>query len=96
MSRLGAPERSDKRPIKVIIKTKEDQQKVMNSLRKLKGTEDEFGKISVTEDYTQTERKQIEEWVKKAKEQSANDEKYIYKVRGTPKNGIHLMRVVRK
>ena len=78
------------------MKTKEDQQKVMNSLRNLKGTADEFGKISVTEDYTQTERKQIEEWVKKAKEQSANDEKYIYKVRGTPKNGIHLMRVVRK
>ena len=96
VSRLGAPGKSEKRPIKVVMKTKEDQQKVMNNLRKLKGTEGEFGKISVTEDYTQTERKQIEEWVKKAKEQSDNDEKYLYKVRGTPKNGLHLIRVVRK
>ena len=96
VTRLGAPGNSGKRPIKVIMKSKADQQSVMSNLRRLKGTEQDFGKISVTEDYTQNEREQIKQWTNKAKEQSANDKEYIYKVRGDPKNGLRLIRVARK
>ena len=39
-------------PIKVIMGNKEAKEKVMSSLKKLKGTEDVFSKISITEDYT--------------------------------------------
>ena len=95
VARLGAPTKTGKRPIKVIMKSKEDQQLVMKNLRRLKGTEPELGKISVTEDYTQNERGQIKEWNKKAKELSANDKEYQYKVRGDPKNGLRLIRLAR-
>ena len=67
----------------------------MKNLRRLKGTEPEFGKISVTEDYTQNEREQIKEWNKKAKELSANDKEYQYKVKKDPKNGLRLIRLAR-
>ena len=34
-----------------IMSTKEAKEKVMRSLRKLKGTEDDIGKISITDDF---------------------------------------------
>ena len=62
----------------------------------MKNTEEEFGKISITEDFTQTEREMIKNWNKKAKAKSAEDESYIYKVRGDPKNGLALIRLKRR
>ena len=44
--RLGNPKPSKMRPIKVQMKTKDDKINVMKYLKKLKGTVDEFGKIS--------------------------------------------------
>ena len=35
----------------------------MANLNKLKDTEEEFGKIRITDDYTNTEREQIRMWV---------------------------------
>ena len=96
VTRLGNPDDSKKRPVKVVMKTKEDKQKVMMNLRKLKGTIDEFGKISVTEDYTQSEREQLRKWSTDAKKKSADDPKFDYKVRGDPKNGLRLLRVNKK
>ena len=90
---MGNPDGSKKRPIKVVMKTKEDKQKVMINLRKLNGTIDEFGKISVTEDSTQSERGQLRKWSNDAKKKSADDPKFEYKVRGDPKNGLRLLRV---
>ena len=40
-------------------------------LKRLKGTENELGKISITDDYTNGERDLIKIWVKKAAEKSA-------------------------
>ena len=45
----------------------------MGNLKRLKGTEDEFGKLSVTDDYTSSERELIKSWVKRAAEKSAGD-----------------------
>ena len=91
--RIGNPEKSNARPLKVTMKSKADQQIVMSRLSRLKNTEEEFGKISITEDYTQTEREMIKSWSKKAEEKSATDETHVYKVRGDPKNGLRLIRV---
>lgn len=94
--RLGQPNERKKRPIKVIMGTKEAKEKVMRNLNKLKGTEEDFGKLSITEDYTQTEREKIREWNVKAKAKSEQDAEYNYKVRGDPKNGLCLIRVAKK
>ena len=93
--RIGDSKKSSSRPIKVVIKSKMDRKAVMSKLNRLKGTEEEFGRISVTEDYTQTEREMIKTWNAKAKEKSAADKVYSYKVRGDPKNGLRLVRFKR-
>ena len=90
--RLGKQNERKMRPIKLIMSSKEAKDNVMQNLRKLRDTEDYFGKISVTEDYTQTEREMIREWNAKAKSKSENDADYNYKVRGNPKNGLSLKR----
>ena len=65
-------------------------------MNKLKGTQDDLGKISITEDYTTNEREEIRRWVKKAEKMSAEDPEKIYKVRGDPKNGMKLIWFARK
>ena len=64
--RLGNPNAKKKRPLKVVMENKYEKGKVMLNLRQLKGTEIEFGKISVTEDHTIEERQEIKSWVEKA------------------------------
>ena len=95
VTRLGKGA-SKRRPIKVVMKSKEDKGSVMKNLSKLKGTVDEFGKISITEDYTQTEREKLKQWIEDAKAKSKNDSQYTYKVRGDPKNGLRLIRLSKK
>ena len=63
----------------------------MQNLKQLKGKEDDFGKISVTEDYTKSERDEIKSYVEKAKRMSAEDPTKTYKVRGDPKNGLRMV-----
>ena len=60
----------------------------MTSLRHLKGTEETFGKISVTDDFTVTERQKIKDFAEKAREQSKQDISRVFKVRGDPKTGF--------
>ena len=50
----------------------------MANLQRLKGTVEEFGKISVTDDYTSGERHQIKAWVKNAEDKCAENSKYVY------------------
>ena len=78
------------------MKPKADKQKVMSRLNRLKGTSDEFGNISITDDYTQSERDIIKTWNERAKEKSANDKTHVYKVRGDPKNGLRIISYKKK
>ena len=94
--RIGDSKKSDARPIKITMKSKNDQEAVMSRLNRLKNTEEDFGKISITEDYTQSERDMIKSWSAKAKEKTAEDKEYSYKVRGDPKNGLRLVRFKRR
>ena len=73
------------------MKTEAEKDSVMANLRKLKGTEEEFGKISVTRDYTSSERDQIKEYTTKAAKQNEEDPTRVYKVRGDPKNGLKII-----
>ena len=87
---------TERRPIKVTMKNTADKHKVMDNLRLLKGTTHEFGRISITDDYTKTQREQIKKYSQMAKEKSDQSEEFIYKVRGNPKNGLRLVKFTRK
>ena len=76
-TRLGKPTENKRRTKKVTMKNNQDKENVMSNLRRLKDYAKEFGKISVTDDYTSGEREQIRCWVKKAEEKSSKDPEYV-------------------
>ena len=64
----------------------------MTRLPKLKGIQTHL-KMSITDDYTSMQRKAIQDAVKRARDRNANepeDSNIIWKVRGTPKNGLDI------
>ena len=75
--------------------TNKDKVSVMGNCKRFKSTENEFGKIRVTDDYTSGEREQIKNWIKRAEEKSLQDSNLIYRVRGDPKNGLRLVAFTR-
>ena len=94
ITRLGKPNERKKRPIKVVLRTEADRDKVMANLRFLKGSEFKFGNISVTKDYTESERNLIKGFVEKAKQKEFQKPGRVYKVRGDPsdsKNGLRII-----
>ena len=91
ITRLGQPNDRKMRTLKIVMKSCEDKELVMGNLRKLKGTEEVFGKISVTHDYSNTDREKIKEFATKARLQGQQDPTRIYKVRGDPKNGLRII-----
>ena len=96
--RIGKQNDQKSRPIKVIMKTTLDKDEVMENLNKLKNAPEKLRNISVTDDYTKEERQIIRSKVDEAnkKTQEEGDGKYIWKVRGSPKNGLRLMRFMIK
>ena len=87
-TRLGKPN-AGVRPIKVTMGTLSEKENIMNNLKNLKQAPDRFRKISITDDHTIEERNMIKakvaEAVKKTKDEGEG--KYVFKVRGSPKNG---------
>ena len=96
INRLGRPNETNRRTIKIVMKSKTDQENIMANLRKLKGTEEEFGKIRVTHDYTNNERDLIRRTIKVAEEKSEGNTEQVYRVSGDPKNGLRLVSFLRK
>ena len=78
------------------MKNKQVKERVLVNLNRLKDTVEEFGRISVTDDYINSEREEIKNWIKKAQEKSAQDPEKVFKVRGNPKNGLRLVVFVKK
>ena len=72
-----------------------NKEMVMQSLWKLKNSDDKFMKLHITEDYTQEERSLIRSFVEKAKVKSQEDsnKQYIWRVRGTPKKLVETNEV---
>ena len=85
---LGKPNESKKRTI-IVMANYISKAYVMQNLKRLKGSEIEFGKLRVTDDYTLIERELIRSWVKKAEEKTTDDSEFDYRVRGDPKKGLH-------
>ena len=75
------------------------QQKILRNLRNLKGNLEYIG-VSIKEDYTFNERQYIRNFVEKAKAMNALEETKmsdtVWRVRGTPKNGLTLKRFTKK
>ena len=92
--RLGKPDPAKRRPIMLMLESEAEKDKVMMKLPNLKDKA-EYKGVSITEDYTVTERKLIQDWRDKAKtknEEEGPDSNYVWRVRGTPKNGLDLKR----
>ena len=96
IDRIGQQSDNKNRPIKVTLKNEEERDKILDNLRNLKGKSLYKG-VSVTPDYTQHERMLVKEFYEKAKlktvEEESNETNYIWRVRGTPKNGLSLKRL---
>ena len=97
ITRLGQKDLVKIRPIKVNFEHDREKEKILANLGNLKDIDEYIG-ISITADYTQSERRLIKE---KAVEVKAKNEKepensgYIWKLRGSPKNGLSIRRVPR-
>ena len=93
--RLGRLNESEKRPLKIVIRKDDDKIKVMSSLGCLKGTADEFGKISITNDHTASEKELIKKFSMMAKEKTNKSTDKVFKVQCDPKNGLCLVSFVK-
>lgn len=91
--RLGAKSIEKTRPIRIKMESSQMKEVFMSSLWKLKNGPIKFQKISVTDDYTQDERREIKRWVNEAKQRTKDEVDYEWKVRGSPKNGLRLVKM---
>ena len=97
ISRLGAKNPFRLRPIKLVFELESEKDKVLQNLSNLKN-QNEYNRISVTADYTQSERELIKSHANEAKIRNENepeDSGYVWKLRGTPKNGLFIRRVTK-
>ena len=84
-----------KRPIKLVMNSENDKEKVLKNLRHLKG-KTLYKSISITADYTYSERQLTNDFREKANTKNdleEDKENFIWRVRGTPKNGLFLKRL---
>ena len=98
VNRIGAKNPETNRPLLLVLNNDGDKDKLIQNLTNLKGQANYKG-ISVAEDYTVAERKLLTEWREKAKAKNTEEgepSKYIWRVRGTPKNGLSLKRFMKK
>ena len=66
----------------------------MNNLHRLKNAAPNLRKISITDDHTIAERKEIATWISRAKEKTATDtDGNVWKVRGTPDTKLRLVKM---
>ena len=98
IERIGAADPNKGRPIKIVFNSEDDQQKVFLNLKNLKGM-NLYKKISIREDYTFTERALVKSFIEQAKmknhEEETKNSNMIWRVRGTPKNGLTLKKFTR-
>ena len=97
--RLGTTAPGKSRPMKLKNISENDKKNVMLRLPNLQTAEDQFKKVSVTDDYTVEEREEIRKYVQDAKaanEKEPPDSKYIWKDRGDPKNGLQVKRFLKR
>ena len=93
-TRLGKNSDNGKsRPLKLAMNSTDDKQLIMSRLPNLKTADDQYRKISVKDDFTPDERSQIRLWHEKATNLNTQENTTQYKVRGSPKNGLYLVKI---
>jgi hypothetical protein len=96
--RLGNA-KSKNRPIKLVMANEQEKDSIMGNLRKLKDAEEKYKKLRITDDLTMEEREEIKKWVNKANSKTTEEgesSQHVWRVRGTPKNGLRLVKVTRR
>ena len=93
VDRLGKKVPDKIRPIRIRLGSHKSKQEFMSSLWKLKNGPDRLQKISVTDDFTQEERRNIRRWVEVARERTKSENGYEWKVRGSPRSGLQLVKM---
>ena len=86
---------SSRRPMVLNFKSENDKNKVHGNLSKIKGNK-VYARISITEDCTISERKLVKEMKEQVKAKNSvepEDSGFIWKLRGTPKNGLQILRL---
>ena len=97
ISRLGKPDDNKKsRPIKLVMQSTDEKSQIMSRLVNLKNADKKFQSASVRDDYSIEERKLIKEWVEDASARNRAENTDEYRVRGSPKNGLRIVRVTKK
>ena len=91
--RLGNESADKKRPLKVILKSADDKRQILSSLNKLKNADASVRGVSVRDDYTIEERKLIRSMHEEARRKNEADHVTHWKVRGTPKNGLRVVKI---
>ena len=83
------------RPLKVTFQNIQHKQLVMDNLYRIK-TNAPYYRVSVTEDYTWSERKKIKEFCDRAKElnKDGEDNDYIWRVKGSPRTSLYLKKII--
>ena len=94
--RLGRPNEDKKRPVKLIMNNTDDKEQVQSRLSNLKDADDVYRNISVRDDYTIRERELIREFAVQAKQKNELENTDVWKVRGTPKNGLRLVKITKR
>jgi hypothetical protein len=96
ITRLGKTNEDKKRPVKLVMDSVDDKEQIMARLSNLKNAEEVYRTLSIREDYTIKERELIREWVSKAEQKNKEENTHNWKVRGTPKNGLRLVRITKR
>ena len=99
--RLGIRNVDRSRPLRITMESTNLKAEFMSKLWRLKYAEDEYKKIRITDDFTFEEREEIRQWVEMAKnknEEENNENEgvkrnYTWKVRGTPKTGLRIVKI---
>ena len=95
VTRIGKIQDGRIRPIKLVMNSLENKNRIMSRLVNLKYAEERFKRLSVKDDYTVEERQLIKIWHQKAEERNTNENTTMWKVRGTPKNGLRIVKVIK-
>ena len=95
VTRIGKIQDGRIRPIKLVMNSLENKDRIMSRLVNLKYAEERFKRLSVKDDYTVEERQLIKIWHQKAEERNTNENTTMWKVRGTPKNGLRIVKVIK-
>ena len=94
--RLGKQTEGSTRPVKLVMESDDDKDTIMARLGNLKNAEDDFRKVSIRDDYTLEEREMVREFVKKAEAKNSAENTQEWKVRGTPKKGLRLVKITKR